>query len=103
MHDQDNWYWPPVYTYALLADGADSAALEAQLPALAMKYMGENRAAMRSLALQPLTRIRLFSQRENEPTPTSDILYVSIFSLIAGDEEGVKGASPMPGTANSTN
>ena len=83
MHSRGNWDWPPIYTYALLADGADPAALEAQLPALAQKYMGERRSSYRTLLLEPLTRIRLFSQRENEPSPTSDITYVSIFSLIA--------------------
>ena len=83
MHGRDNWFWPPLYTYALLADGADPATLEAQLPALIEKYMGENSAATHRFALQPLTRIRLFSQRENELTPNSDITYVSIFSVIA--------------------
>ena len=27
MHSRGNWDWPPIYTYALLADGADPAAL----------------------------------------------------------------------------
>ena len=83
MHRRGNWEWPPLYTYALLAEGTDLAALEAQMPALAEKYMGERRAAVRSLLLQPLTRIRLFSNRESEPEPTSDITYVYIFSMIA--------------------
>ena len=83
MHRRGNWDWPPIYTYALLAEGTDPAALEAQLPALASKYMGQQRASYRSILLEPLTRIRLFSQRESEPTPTSDITYVSIFSVIA--------------------
>ena len=40
MHTRDNWYWPPLYTYALLSEGTNPASLEAQLPALAEKYMG---------------------------------------------------------------
>ena len=83
MHNRGNWEWPPLYTYALLAEGTDPAALEAQMPALAEKYMGERRASFRSFLLQPLTRIRLFSNREAEVEPTSDITYVYIFSMIA--------------------
>ncbi len=83
MHARGNWEWPPLYTYALLAEGADRAALEARMPALAEKYMGERRAAFRSFFLQPLTEIRLFSSREGEPEPTSNIAYVYIFSMIA--------------------
>ncbi len=82
VDDPQNWEHPPLYTYALLAEGADANALEAQLPALARKHMGERRTATRSLHAQPLTDIRLHSSREYELTPGSDITYVYIFSVI---------------------
>ena len=82
VEDPRNWEHPPLYTYALLADGADADGLEAQMPALALKHMGERRTATRSLHVQPLTDIRLHSSRQYELTPGSDITYVYIFSVI---------------------
>ncbi|MFQ5568697.1 MAG: ABC transporter permease [Rhodothermales bacterium] len=83
VEDLGNWEHPPLYTYALLAEGTEVETLEAHMPAFTLQRMGEHRAATRSLHVQPLTDIRLFSGREGELKPGSDIVYVYLFGLIA--------------------
>jgi putative ABC transport system permease protein len=83
IEDPQNWDHPPLYTYALLAERTEPDDLEAQLPAFARKHMGEWRTQTRSLHVEPLTGIRLFSGRESDLTPGSDITYVYLFALIA--------------------
>ncbi len=83
VDDPRNWEHPPLYTYALLTEGTDPARLAAQMPDFARRHMGADRAATRSLRVQRLTDIRLFSDRESELTPGSDIAYVYLFALIA--------------------
>ncbi len=82
IENPQNWDHPPLYTYALLTEGTAAEALEAQMPALALKHMGPRRTTTRSLHVQPLTDIRLHSNRQYELKPGSDITYVYIFSLI---------------------
>lgn len=83
IEDPRNWDHPPLYTYVQLADDASADALAAQLPAFAQRHMGERRAATRSLHLECLTDIRLYSSREQDLTPGSDVAYVYLFALIA--------------------
>jgi putative ABC transport system permease protein len=83
IEDPQNWDHPPLYTYALLAEGSTAADLEAQIPAFALRHMGERRTATRSLHIESLTDIRLYANREGELTPGSDITYVYLFSIIA--------------------
>ena len=80
---QQEWHWPPTYTYLLLAGEVEAASVEAQLPAFILQHGGEQQAAQRSFHLQPLTDIHLRSQREDELAPNSDIAYVYLFSAIA--------------------
>ena len=40
------WNWPPMYTYALLREGADAGALAARLPAFERENLGEDVAAL---------------------------------------------------------
>jgi len=83
IDDPRNWEHPPLYTYALLADGATVADLEARLPTFARRHMGETRTANRQLRAERLTDIHLYSRREQSLVPGSDITYVYLFSLIA--------------------
>jgi putative ABC transport system permease protein len=78
-----NWYWNPAWTYLLLREDADPAALEAQFPAFIEERWPEQIRAQSSLYLQPLTDIHLRSRLDFEIRPNSDILYVYVFSLIA--------------------
>lgn len=76
------WYYPPMYTYVQLLDSEAEGALENQFPDFEKKYLGDQ-AASWDFELQPITEIRLFSDRQNELSPTSDITYVYLFSVIA--------------------
>ena len=76
-----NWHHPPLYTYALLRGGSRLDDVAAQLPALAARHMLDD-AEGRSLHLQPITDIRLRSDREAELTSGSSVIYVVLFALI---------------------
>ncbi len=79
----NNWYWPPMYTYLKLPENTSAAELEAQLPAMIGKYLGDWAKTERVLHLQPLTGIHLTSNLDNELAPNSDEKYIFIFSAIA--------------------
>ncbi len=78
-----NWYNPTLYTYGLVAPGTDLAGVRDRLPQFEETYMGEELAATRALDIERLVDIHLYSERENDITPGSDIGYIFSFSLIA--------------------
>jgi len=78
------WYWNPAWTYVLLKEGVAAADLEAQFPAFIEKYFPERLRGKAFLYMQPLTDIHLKSHLDFEIRPNSDIIYVYIFSGIAG-------------------
>ncbi|MGH7600956.1 MAG: ABC transporter permease, partial [bacterium] len=80
---QRGWYWPPMYTYAMLPSTAAAPAIESRLPEFVRKHLPQNLAARQTMRLQPLTDIHLHSDLESEIAPTSNIAYVYIFSAIA--------------------
>lgn len=93
----ETWSNISSYTYLQLNDGADPKKIEAQLPALTLKYaapeiqhdMGISLAeAQKSVNtfrffLMPLTDIHLHSATKFEIEPNRDIQYVYIFSALA--------------------
>ncbi len=82
----ENWLNIQYYTYFLLSEGADSAAVERRLPAVVDKYLGEALSAMGGtlvLFLQPLTRIHLYSRIRGEIAPQGDITSIYLFTVIA--------------------
>jgi len=81
--DPNNWEYPPVFTYALLDPKADLEDVEELLPSIAATYMGPDRTATRSLHAERLTDIHLYSEREADLTPGSNIIYIYIFGLSA--------------------
>ena len=83
----ESWLSPFInYSYVLLHAEADPLALEAKLPALIEKYVGEDLRGFGvelELFLQPLTRIHLHSDLRHELAPNSDIAYVYTFAFVA--------------------
>ena len=79
----NGWYWNPCWTYVLLRDGVDAAALEAEMPAFIQKYFPQVIKHETTLLLQPLTDIHLRSRLDFEIEPNGDVAYVYIFSGIA--------------------
>ena len=81
----DDWGWRKSYSYVLLREGSDPAALEAKLPAFVEKYVGDihdGETSSLTYRLQPVTDIHLHSRLERELTPNSDIRYVYLFAAI---------------------
>ena len=82
----DGWRWNPNWTYVKLSPEADPEILEELLVQFSEKYytadaIGENESVI--IHLQPLTDIWLKSGLDGEIEPTSNILYVYLFSAIA--------------------
>ena len=75
-----------LYTYLLLPEDYDLKLLEQKLQDVVEKHMGNELKAMGgeiNYFLQPLTRIHLHSNLENEISDNSRISYIYIFSAIA--------------------
>jgi putative ABC transport system permease protein len=79
------WNANYLYTYLLLPEGYDPAALEAKLPAFVERHLGAvARETFESLAfrLQPLTSIYLHSDLQGEAGPVGDPTRLYVFSLV---------------------
>jgi len=70
-------------TYVELRPDASPAALEAKLPELVGKHMGEETRARNRLRLQPLTRIHLHSNLRSDLPTNGDLSHLYIFSAAA--------------------
>ncbi|MFN2372200.1 MAG: ABC transporter permease, partial [Cyclonatronaceae bacterium] len=78
-----DWFFNPCWTYIKLT-GEDAAGnLMAQMDILTDKYYPESFKTDMTLGMQPLHDIRLHSRFNNEIAPTSNILFIYIFSIIA--------------------
>jgi len=80
------WRWNPNWTYIKLRPDANPENLEELLEQFSEKYyttdaIGENESV--TIHLQPLADIWLQSNLDSEIEPTSDILYIYLFSAIA--------------------
>jgi putative ABC transport system permease protein len=94
---RNNWLSNNFNTYVVLKEGADPKKLEAQFDGLVEKYVGPQVMQFMSINLDefkksgnyekhyltPLTSIHLYSDKEAELAPNSNIQYVYIFSAIA--------------------
>lgn len=92
-------YWTNIssYTYLVLSNAADAKKIEAQFPALVLRYaapeiqhdmgvsMAESQKAVNTFRfyLMPLTDIHLRSLTKYEMEPNGDIHYIYIFSALA--------------------
>ncbi len=85
QHPQrDNWIqWNQFYTYLLLKENVPPQTVEAKIPAVLRKGMGEEAAARFAPFLQPLAKIHLYSQLFREMAPNSNVAYIYIFSSVA--------------------
>ncbi len=75
-----------VNSYILLPDGYDKTELEKKLPQMYEKYMAEIFERMGiniEYKLQPLTKIHLYNEYQDNSETAGDIKYVYIFGIIA--------------------
>ncbi|MBL7848836.1 MAG: ABC transporter permease [Cyclobacteriaceae bacterium] len=80
-----DWYNNGYYTYLLLREGSDRAALESKLPGLIEKYMGKQNREWKisyTYFTQPLTDIHLHSKLKYEIRETSSLTYVIVFGTV---------------------
>ncbi len=73
------------YTFLLLREGADPAALEQKFPGFLDKTIGPAMTAMKGsakLTLRPVAEIYLYSDRENDQERTSSVTFVYLFAGI---------------------
>ncbi|SMP07493.1 putative ABC transport system permease protein [Algoriphagus winogradskyi] len=75
-------------TYLLLNEGVNHKSLEAKLPNLVDKYMGESQSGVpmskgTKLFLWPLTDVHLYSNLDSEMEPNGNIDYVYIYLAVA--------------------
>lgn len=79
---EKNWYWNPVWTYILLAEGVKVSTLQTQMPFFVKKYFHPSLVDQVKLEMQPITDIYLKSKSEYEISAMSDIRYTYIFASI---------------------
>ncbi len=77
-----NWNYMGAYTYLKLKEGVDSETVEAQFPQFLSKHQKE-RAKNRSMNLQPVTDIHLYSDFRRELGSNSNVEYLYIFGCVA--------------------
>lgn len=70
-------------TYLELRPGASPAAVEARLPELVGRHMGEQNRLRNRLRLQPLTRIHLHSNLRGDLPTNRDLSHLYVYSAIA--------------------
>ena len=80
---QPNTSWRPVRTYVLLRASATGDGVPSKLSDLMTKYMGEEVSRLNTYALQPLTRMHLYSEVDYGFPGGGDITRVIIFASIA--------------------
>lgn len=79
---ENKWFWIGAYTYLMLHQPEDGAALAAKLPLFVSKYFPE-RLRGGHFELQELGDIHLTSHNDSELEPNGDILYIKLFSVVA--------------------
>ncbi len=82
----ESWFRFNGWSYVLLRENADPAAVEAKMAAVTLQHAGEElrkSGNIMSFRLQPLTSIHLRSHLLGEIGINGDIRYVYVFSLIA--------------------
>lgn len=79
------WGMSNYYTYALLAEGSSLDEFDRKIPDFVEKYRGRELREVYKVryALQPITRIHLYSHLNLEISPNNDISNVAIFALVA--------------------
>lgn len=82
-----SWARHEFYTYLLLKEGSSAEDLETKLPEFIERYAAVQvktiLGSTLSSRLQPLKRIHLHSNLQHEISPTGDIKYVYVFSVVA--------------------
>ncbi|HXD76213.1 MAG TPA: ABC transporter permease [Puia sp.] len=84
LNDAGRWTDANLFTYVLLRNATDAAAIEAQSKAFYNKYLKTDLPGVNfRMELQPLTSIHLHSHLQFEAGKNGNITYVYVFSIVA--------------------
>ncbi|MFC2082150.1 ABC transporter permease [Bacteroidota bacterium] len=75
--------WKAIKTYVLVKPGSAIEDLRSKMPEFSKKWHLAQPHREETFLFQPIKNIHMYSHRDNELTPNSDIAYVYIFSIIA--------------------
>ena len=78
----ESWWKTDFYTYVLIPEARDNQNFKESIPNIINNYMPDAK-GQRIFTLQPLRKIHLYSNLENELEKNSDIKYIYIFVFIA--------------------
>ncbi len=78
----NNWYYPPMYTYARLNTPLDKIKFENRLADLVEKHLGPGEKEQRILKVQKLLDIHTSSGYENELSDTLPMVYAIVLASI---------------------
>ncbi len=79
----NNWYWPPMYTYAKVPEAVNPENIEAKFPDMVEKYLGKRVAEQRGYRLQPLADIHTSTNYSNEIGKSTNITYLYVLTTTA--------------------
>lgn len=79
----NNWYWPPMYTYAKVPGQVNPENIEAKFPAMMEKYLGKRVAEQRGYRLQPLADIHTSTEYSNEIGKSTNKTYLYVLTTTA--------------------
>ena len=89
LHPQHSWYYPPVYTFAKIANRADAERVSASMTTFGKEHLSPRLAEQKSFVMQPLRKIH-FEPLEGDLAPATSpaILYtllaIAFLILIIG-------------------
>lgn len=79
----NNWYWPPMYTYAKIPTAINVAEVEAKFPDMVGKYLGEMVAEQRGYKLQSLVDVHTSTNYSNELGSPTNKTYLYVLTTTA--------------------
>lgn len=77
LHPQHSWYYPPMYTFAKVANPADGARLMASMDEFAENHLSPKLAAQKSFEMQPLKKVHFETlEGDLEPATNPSVLHI---------------------------
>jgi len=83
IFEGSNWGSLSLYTYVLTNKASSIISVQKQLPEIIKNYAGENWLSTLEFQLQPITKIHLHSNREQEYADTFDVIQIYFLSFLA--------------------
>ena len=79
----NNWYWPPMYTYATVPENVSIEGIDDKFQGMMEKYLGKLVSEQRGYQLQPLGDIHTNTSYNNELGKPTDKTYLYVLTTTA--------------------